>query len=83
MSTGHAACLPVILHMYGLNLTAEVGVLMNADLCGHVSQPPQYIIPCNLLQGALLAQGILGMEPVRELRCLQAFKVFRLKIACQ
>ena len=62
---------PVVLHMYRINLAAEVCVLMDAKVCCHVSQPPQHTVPCDLFQGTLFAQGVPGMEPIRELWCLQ------------
>ncbi len=40
MSTVHPICSPVILHMDVLDIAAEVCVLMNAEVCCHVSQPP-------------------------------------------
>lgn len=54
----------VALHADCFHFAAELGVLVDAQVCGHFAQPRQDSISCDLLQGALPSQGILGVGPV-------------------
>ena len=57
----------VILHADGLDFAAEAGVIADAQIGRHLAQTPQHTVACDLLQGALLAQRVFGVEPIRQL----------------
>ena len=57
----------VILHADGLDFAAEVGVIADAQIGRHLAQTPQHAVACDLLQGALLAQRVSGVESIRQL----------------
>ena len=57
----------VILHADGHDFAAELGVIADAQISRHLAQTLQHAVACNLLQGALLAQRVLGVESIRQL----------------
>ena len=62
----------IVLLADGFHLAAELGVLVDSLVCRHLAQPRQHRIAGDLLKRPLLAQRVLGVCAIRQLRCLSS-----------